>query len=154
MLLQLTVKNFALSEHNVLDFTEGMVCITGETGAGKSLTVDALGLICGQRADSSMVKTGESKAEIEALFSCDGPEGDELRAYLKEHDLQGDEDSLIIRRQISSDGKSRSYVNGHNATLTSLKELSNFLMAIHGQHASIRLLDEHNQLVLLDNLGG
>lgn len=153
MLLQLIVKDFALSEKNVLDFSEGMTCITGETGAGKSLSVDALSLILGSRADSAFVRNGCDKAEISAVFSIDSNEL--LKTYLKEHDLSSDDTSdLVIRRVVTKDGKSKAYINDVPCTLSVLKEVTDSLVAIHGQHASVKLIDEKNQLNLLDSFAG
>ena len=153
MLLQLIVKDFALSEKNVLDFSEGMTCITGETGAGKSLSVDALSLILGSRADSAFVRKGCDKAEISAVFSIDSNEL--LKSYLKEHDLTSEDASdLVIRRVVTKDGKSKAYINDAPCTLSVLKEVTDSLVAIHGQHASVKLIDEKNQLNLLDSFAG
>lgn len=150
MLEQLIVKDFALSESNSIDFDKGMISITGETGAGKSLTVDALGMVLGERADADMVRSGAAKAEIEAVFSIGSLP--ELKEKLNSLEL-GNEDDLLLRRVINSDGKSKAYINGHPCTLGLLKEVGAFLVAIHGQHASIRLVDEKNQLELLDAYG-
>jgi len=151
MLEQLLVKDFALSEKNTLEFSPGMTCITGETGAGKSLTVDALSLLLGARADAMMVRTGCDKAELCAEFSIS--DNETVIAYLKEHDLLNEEQSLMLRRVITKDGKSKAYINDVPCTLAVLKELTTNLVAIHGQHASIKLIDKNNQLHLLDSFG-
>ena len=151
MLEQLLVKDFALSEKNTLEFSPGMTCITGETGAGKSLTVDALSLLLGARADAMMVRTGCDKAELCAEFSIEN--NDTVLSYLKEHDLLNEEQSLMLRRVITKDGKSKAYINDVPCTLAVLKELTTNLVAIHGQHASIKLIDKNNQLHLLDSFG-
>lgn len=151
MLEQLLVKDFALSEKNTLEFSPGMTCITGETGAGKSLTVDALSLLLGARADAMMVRTGCDKAELCAEFSIS--DNETVIAYLKEHDLLNEEQSLMLRRVITKDGKSKAYINDVPCTLAVLKELTTNLIAIHGQHASIKLIDKNNQLHLLDSFG-
>ena len=101
MLEQLIVKDFALSAKNTLDFNSGMTCITGETGAGKSLTVDALSLLLGARADANMVRTGAQKAELNAVFSIDRNEP--AKKFLKEHELTSEDSSLMLRRVIGSD---------------------------------------------------
>ena len=151
MLEQLLVKDLALSETNTLEFSPGMTCITGETGAGKSLTVDALSLLLGARADAMMVRTGCDKAELCAEFSIS--DNETVIAYLKEHDLLNEEQSLMLRRVITKDGKSKAYINDVPCTLAVLKELTTNLVAIHGQHASIKLIDKNNQLHLLDSFG-
>ena len=151
MLEQLIVKDFALSAKNTLDFNSGMTCITGETGAGKSLTVDALSLLLGARADANMVRTGAQKAELNAVFSIDRNEL--AKKFLKEHELTSEDSSLMLRRVIGSDGKSKAYINDTPCTLAWLKEIGAMLVAIHGQHASIKLIDKSNQLKLVDEFG-
>ncbi|MDO5351216.1 MAG: DNA repair protein RecN [Succinatimonas sp.] len=150
MLLSLSVRDFALSEKNTLDFDKGMSCITGETGAGKSLTVDALALICGQRAESSMVKKGASKAILEAVFS---KIDESIVKILAISGIDCEDDNLIISRQIFVDGKSKAYINSHAVNLSLLKQITSSLVAVHGQHASISLLDADNQLRLVDEVG-
>ena len=133
MLEQLITTNFVLSEKNTIDFKDGMTAITGETGAGKSLTVDAISAVTGARAESGWVRSGADKAEAEALFDIKGNRA--LSDYLSSRDLNEDGDELAMRRVVTSDGKSRSYVNGHNVTLSVLKEVGALLVAVHGQHA-------------------
>ncbi len=149
MLEQLIVKDFALSLDNTLDFDKGMTSITGETGAGKSLTVDAVSMLMGARAESQMVRTGAAKAELNAIFSIKNNEA--AKSFLEEHDLSSDDDELMLRRVISADGKSKSYINNVPCTLSWLKELGSSLVAIHGQHASVKLIDKDNQLNLVDS---
>lgn len=151
MLEQLLVKDFALSHKNTLDFQSGMTCITGETGAGKSLTVDALSLILGGRADANMVRTNCDKAELCASFNIEHNE--KALAFLKAHELLEEDKSLVIRRVILKDGKTKAYINDTPCTLANLKELTQSLIAIHGQHASIKLIDKSNQLALVDAFG-
>lgn len=151
MLEQLIVKDFALSAKNTLDFNSGMTCITGETGAGKSLTVDALSLLLGARADANMVRTGALKAELNAVFSID--KNEQAKSFLKDHELTSEDGSLMLRRVIGSDGKSKAYINDTPCTLAWLKEIGSMLVAIHGQHASIKLIDKNNQLKLVDEFG-
>lgn len=154
MLDQLQVSNLALSSKAEVDFAQGFCCITGETGAGKSLLIDALSLILGARSDPSLIKSGEDKAEVSAWFSISSKER-ELRDFIAREDLAGDDDnSLLIRRVISLEGKSRAYVNGHSCTQATLKALGKFLVAIHGQHASVKLIDPDEQLHLLDSFAG
>ena len=150
MLQTLSVRDFALSEENTLDFNTGMSCITGETGAGKSLCVDAIGLLCGQRADSAVVKNGATKAVLEAVFVS---EDERVQALLEQSGIECEDNTIILSRQIFSDGKSRAYINAHAVNLSLLKEVTAFLVAVHGQHASISLLDSDNQLRLVDEIG-
>ncbi len=151
MLEQLITTNFVLSEKNTIDFKDGMTAITGETGAGKSLTVDAISAVTGARSESGWVRSGADKAEVEALFDIKGNQA--LSDYLSSRDLNEDGDELALRRVVTSDGKSRSYVNGHSVTLSVLKEVGALLVSVHGQHASVRLMDTQRQLELIDSFG-
>ncbi|NLK85768.1 MAG: DNA repair protein RecN [Aeromonadales bacterium] len=151
MLEQLLVKDFALSHKNILDFQSGMTCITGETGAGKSLTVDALSLLLGARADANMVRSSCDKAELCATFNV--KDNGRVKEFLKEHDLDTEDGTLVLRRVIANDGKTKAYINDIPCTLANLKELTSNLVAIHGQHASIKLIDKNNQLNLIDAYG-
>jgi DNA repair protein RecN (Recombination protein N) len=147
MLIHLSIRNFAVVKTLDVDFSQGMTAITGETGAGKSISVDALGLCLGDRADSSMVRTGSDKAEVSAGFNVK-----QLPAALKwleEHELS-DDDEVLIRRVISSEGRSKAFVNGTPVPLQQLKSLGQFLLSIHGQHAHQQILKGDNQRHLLD----
>ena len=118
MLDQLSVKNFVVVEDLNIEFLHGMTVVTGETGAGKSIIVQALNLAIGGRSDAALVRNGKSKAEIIATFSFDGNQS--IQSVLEGLDLE-DGNECILRRVIGSDGKSRSYVNGSNVTLSSTK---------------------------------
>ncbi len=145
-------RHLALSRENTVDFTPGMICITGETGAGKSLIVDALALVLGGRADAGVVREGQARCEIAALFSLD--DNSRARELLRELDLDQDEPSCLLRRTVSRDGKSRAYINGRAATAAGLREIGAALVSIHGQHASVKLMDNDQQLNLLDSFIG
>lgn len=151
MLQQLVIKNFALVEQLELDFSSGMTVLTGETGAGKSILLDALGLVLGDRADSSTVRSGQGRADISARF--DIAEQAPVRQWLLEHDLEQGEE-CILRRTISADGGSRGYINGQPAPVQSLRELGEQLVDIHGQHAHQSLLKRDAQRQLLDDFAG
>lgn len=225
MLEQLKLSNLALSVQAEVDFTPGMICITGETGAGKSLVVDALSLVLGAKADANMVRQGQRQLEVSGLFSIknnvpvvsllkeygflderftDNPSNSayqnstmqelpdpinpstsstidpqatelagsiqadiDLSAYSEvETGVVADghaigieqlsnqmDDDLVLRRIVTCEGKSKAYINGHMATLTQLRELGEHLVAIHGQHASVKLMDEKHQLEIVDNYG-
>jgi DNA repair protein RecN (Recombination protein N) len=147
MLTHLSIRNFAVVKTLDVDFRHGMTAITGETGAGKSISVDALGLCLGDRADSGMVRTGSDKAEVSAGFNVK-----QLPAalkWLKEHELV-DHDEVLIRRVISSEGRSKAFVNGTPVPLQQLKNLGQYLLSIHGQHAHQQILKSDNQRHLLD----
>ncbi len=151
MLLELSAINIGLSARTSLEFGPGLLCITGETGAGKSLMIDALSLALGGKASASLIRDGADKAEAAALFSIN----DDLKQKLKQLDLTAEnEDELVLRRVVSRDGKNKAYVNGHLSTITLMKELAADLISIHGQHASYKLLDSSYQLSLVDSFGG
>ncbi|TVQ68661.1 MAG: DNA repair protein RecN [Oceanospirillales bacterium] len=148
MLTHLLIKNFALVDQLELELKNGMTVISGETGAGKSIMLDALGLTLGDRADSDTVREGEERAEITATFDLsDIPEALD---WLSEHDLDH-EHECQIRRIVTREGRSRSYINGQPAPLNQLKELGQFLVDIHGQHEHQRLLHREYHRILLDD---
>ena len=113
MLISLTVKNFAIIESLKVDFNNNMTVLTGETGAGKSLIIDAIGLLLGKKADLSLIRHGEQKASIEGIFSYEK----NIMPFLDEHGISIDEDYLIIRREILTSGKSTTRVNGTSVSL-------------------------------------
>ncbi|MCD4486899.1 DNA repair protein RecN [Chromobacterium vaccinii] len=152
MLLSLTVKDFVIVDSIALDFSDGFTVLTGETGAGKSIMLDALGLLLGDRAEGAQVREGAERAEITAEFStANRPEVD---AWLTDNELSGDEDVLLLRRLIDRGGRSKSFVNGQAATLAQLKSLGEFLVDIHGQHAHQSLMKSETQRQLLDAYAG
>ncbi len=219
MLEQLNLNNLALSVEAEVDFTPGMICITGETGAGKSLVVDALSLVLGAKADANMVRQGEKQLEVNARFSLknqfkaikllddygfleernskssdqkivseqantasdsQAPEnhrsGDLISsnapnleqvessevdtAVVADGQAVGfdswnmhDDDELLLRRIVTCEGKSKAYINGHPATLTQLREIGQLLVAVHGQHDGVRLMDGKRQLEIVDSFG-
>src|SRR5207245_3777756 len=146
MLRFLRVRNFALIDQLELHFEDGFNLLSGETGAGKSIIVDALGLLAGSKASAEMVRTGESRAIVEAVFETD------LKAELDRLGLDaGDaETEVIIRREISSDERNRVYINNQPTTVSSLRELAPSLVDIHGQHEQQTLLDSGSKLALID----
>ncbi len=148
MLCQLSINNFAIVRFLELDFRPGMTSITGETGAGKSIAIDALGLCLGNRADAGAVRPGASKTEVSARFSLD--DVPLARRWLEDNDLELD-DECILRRTITSDGRSRAYINGNPVPLSQLKSLGQYLVGVHGQHAHHALLKNEHQLSLLDS---
>lgn len=219
MLEQLNLNNLALSVEAEVDFTPGMICITGETGAGKSLVVDALSLVLGAKADANMVRQGEKQLEVNARFSLknqfkaikllddygflqernskssdqkivnekantasvsqdpdnhssgdlissDAPNLEQVEssevdtAVVADGQAVGfdswnmhDDDELLLRRIVTCEGKSKAYINGHPATLTQLREIGQLLVAVHGQHDGVRLMDGKRQLEIVDNFG-
>ncbi len=151
MLTQLTVSNYAIAERVELQFNKGMTALTGETGAGKSIVLDALGLAMGGRADAGAVRHGAKRADITATFDVSGiPEAGD---WLSQHELDDDND-CILRRVISKDGRSRAYINGQPCPLNHLKELGGLLMDIHSQHQHQSLLRKDTHRKLVDEFAG
>lgn len=151
MLAQLTISNFAIVRELEIDFHGGMTAITGETGAGKSIAIDALGLCLGGRAEADMVRAGASRADLCARFSLkDTPAA---LSWLEENQLE-DGSECLLRRVISSDGRSRGFINGTAVPLSQLRELGQLLIQIHGQHAHQLLLKPEHQRTLLDGYAG
>jgi DNA repair protein RecN (Recombination protein N) len=149
MLMHLSIRNFAVVKSLDVDFSKGMTAITGETGAGKSISVDALGLCLGDRADMSMVRTGADKAEVCACFDLKALPL--AKTWLKNHELL-DENECLIRRVISAEGRSKAFINGVPVSLQQLKSLGAYLLSIHGQHAHQQILKSENQRSLLDDV--
>ncbi len=151
MLSQLQISNYVIVESLDLEFDGGMSVLSGETGAGKSILLGALGLVLGDRADSAHVLPGHTRAEIAASFMIDGCPS--LKAWLEENELEADNE-CILRRTVSSDGRSRGYINGQPVPLTSLKSVGEQLVELHGQHAHHSLLKSDAQRIMLDNYAG
>ncbi|WP_207064032.1 DNA repair protein RecN [Motiliproteus sp. SC1-56] len=151
MLTHLTIRDFTLIDHLELELNRGMTVISGETGAGKSIMLDALGLALGDRAEADMVRTGCKRAEISACF--DISQVPEALTWLQEHDLDNGDD-CILRRVVGANGRSRAYINGNPCPLQSLKGLSEHLADLHGQHEHQRLLRKEHHRTLLDAFGG
>ena len=148
MLRALDIRDFVIVERAALEFAAGFSVLTGETGAGKSILVDAIELLVGGRGDASLVREGAERAELSGEF--DLGEQSPLRAWLAERELEGDPGRLLLRRTIDSAGRSRCFINGHAATLAQIKEAGEFLVDIHGQHAHQSLMRAASQRALLD----
>ncbi|KXU38951.1 DNA repair protein RecN [Ventosimonas gracilis] len=151
MLLQLSIRNYALVSQLDLELAAGMTVITGETGAGKSIMLDALGLALGDRADGNAVRPGTDKADILAAF--DLSQSPEAASWLSQRDLEQD-GLCLLRRVVSSEGRSRGYINGTPCPLSDLKALGELLLDIHSQHEHQSLLQSETQRRLLDNFAG
>ncbi|CAM2976847.1 DNA repair protein RecN [Vibrio ordalii] len=151
MLAHLSVNNFAIVKSLQLELSKGMTTITGETGAGKSIAIDALSLCLGGRAEAGMVRQGEEKTEVSAAFILDN----NLNAtrWLEDNDLL-DQKECILRRIITKDGRSRAFINGSPVPLSQLKALGQLLINIHGQHAHHQLMKSEYQMSMLDQYAG
>ena len=147
MLKSLFIKNYALIDELNIDFHPGFSVITGETGAGKSIILGAIGLLLGQRADSKSIKTGETKCTIEAVFDLSAYKMDR---FFKRNDLDFDGAECIVRRELQANGKSRAFINDTPTQLPVLKELGEHLIDIHSQHQNLLLSKENFQINVLD----
>ena len=150
MLKKLIIDNYALIDQAVINFNEGFTVITGETGSGKSIMLDALALLMGSRADSKAIGNKERKMVVEAVFS-DPPLP--LEKIFEEKGLDWDKKELIIRREISPTGKSRGFINDTPVNLTILSEITSYLLDIHSQHKNSLINKSQEQLVIIDNFG-
>ncbi|HWS76624.1 MAG TPA: DNA repair protein RecN [Quisquiliibacterium sp.] len=150
MLLALRLRDFVIVDALDIEFAPGFTVLTGETGAGKSILLDALALAMGGRADAGVVREGAPRADISATFRS----SEALDAWLAERDLSGDPGCVLLRRVVDAEGRSRALVNGNPATATLLRELGEQLVDIHGQHAAQSLLRADGQRRLLDAFAG
>lgn len=154
MLRHLTIRDFVIVDRLELEFSTGFGTLTGETGAGKSILIDALTLALGERADAGVIRSGCDKAEVAATFDISALP--EVRAWLLANDFDADSE-LLLRRVVDAGGRSRAYINGSSATAQQLREVGEWLVDIHGQHAHQSLLRSDAQRALLDahaGLGG
>lgn len=151
MLRQLILRDFVLVDELELDLHAGFTVLTGETGAGKSILIDALQLALGGRSDAGVVREGQTRAEISVAFSM--PEMTGIKHWLADAGFDQEEDELLLRRTIDSQGKSRAWINGSPATIGQLRELGEFLVDIHGQHAWQSLTKPERVRELLDAYG-
>lgn len=152
MLRHLSIRDFVIVNQIELDVMPGFTVLTGETGAGKSILIDALTLALGERGDAGQIRLGCARAEINVTF--DISRLPELSQWLNESDLHGDADTCLLRRIIETNGRSRSYINGHTVTLQQLRAAGEYLVAIHSQHAHQTLLQKDAQRELLDAFSG
>jgi DNA repair protein RecN (Recombination protein N) len=151
MLQHLTIRDFVIVDRLELSFQDGFGALTGETGAGKSILIDALALALGERADAGVVRSGCDKAEVAATFNIVALP--QVGDWLRSNDLDGD-DELLLRRVVDAGGRSRAYINGSPATVQQLREVGEWLVDIHGQHAHQSLLRAEAQRTLLDSHAG
>src|SRR5580658_1147783 len=155
VLVELRLENYAVIDNAVVEFASGLNLVTGETGAGKSILIDALALLLGEKASSEVIRTGAERAVVSAVFECDGAAGDAIEKVLEHNGLDESEDgSLIVRREIAAGGKGRVFVNNQAATVAVLRQLAPHLATIHAQNESILSFDARERLQLLDGFGG
>ncbi len=152
MLLELRLRNVAVIEAVTLPLAGGLNVLTGETGAGKSLIVGALGLLLGERAAADRIRAGQDRATVEATFDARGL--DEVRAWLDARGIDAEDETLILKREVSSAGRSRAWVNGTAVTVAVLRALGAQLITVHGQHEAQQLLDAAAQRSVLDAYAG
>lgn len=148
-LSSLSIRNFAIIDQTEIDFKEGLTVITGETGAGKSILLNALNLLLGARADSNMIRHGEDSCEVSASFIIS--QRPSVKKWLSDHDLN-EENECIIRRVIKRDAASKNYINGRPTTMSLLKQLGTQLIDLHSQHEHQSLLRKATQQLLIDDL--
>lgn len=153
MLLELSIRNFAIIESQILSLDQGLTVLTGETGAGKSIIIDAIQLLVGGRGSSEFIRHGEEKAELEGLFQLPSDKHPAIEKA-KEFGIDTEENTIIIRRDIFISGKSVSRINGKMVTISTLREVGRKLIDIHGQHEHQELMDPDFHLPLLDQYGG
>ncbi|PLS15315.1 DNA repair protein RecN [Bacillus sp. M6-12] len=153
MLMELSIRNFAIIEALSISFEKGLTVLTGETGAGKSIIIDAIHLLVGGRGSSEFVRHGESKAELEGLFQIED-ENHPIMAKAAEFGIEISDGMIVLRRDLSAAGKSVCRVNGKLVTIAGLREIGSTLIDIHGQHEHQELMDSSLHLPLLDQFGG
>ena len=151
MLRSLYVKHYALIEEISVEFERGLNIITGETGAGKSILIDALSLLLGERASTEVIRKGAEKAIVEGTFAVAG--SPKIQSLLKENDIEPSEE-MIVRREISAKGQSRCFINDSPVPLALLKEAGDVLVDLHGQHDHQALLRPETHIDFLDDFGG
>ncbi|TQR19586.1 DNA repair protein RecN [Psychrobacillus vulpis] len=153
MLKELSIKNFAIIDELTVSFEEGLTVLTGETGAGKSIIIDAVHLLCGGRGSQEFIRHGAKKAELEGLFIISNPKHGVFKK-MTDVGIDIEEESIILRRDINDSGKSVCRVNGKLVTIGILREIGASLIDIHGQHESQELMDEKAHIHLLDQFSG
>jgi DNA repair protein RecN (Recombination protein N) len=154
MLLELTISNFAIIEQTTIQFSEGLNVMTGETGAGKSILLDALGAVLGARVSSDLVRTGTRVARVEAAFALTEEDRKRVAPILDELGVELDDDSLIVTREIHSNGRSTARINGRMSTAGILSQVGSLLVDIHGQSDHLAILRSSEQRNLLDRFAG
>src|SRR5512147_696881 len=150
MLLELRVENYAVIDHVVVEFARGLNLLTGETGAGKSILIDALALLLGEKASSDIIRHGADRAVVSAVFDVDDRHSAQV---LEQNGIDSENCEIILRREIASGGRGRVFVNNQPATVAVLKQLAPVLASVHAQNESILSFDASARLKLLDVFG-
>jgi DNA repair protein RecN (Recombination protein N) len=155
VLVELRLENYAVIDNAAVEFASGLNLLTGETGAGKSILIDALALLLGDKASSEVIRSGAQRAVVSAVFECEGQAEDAIGKVLEKNGLDESEDgSLIVRREIAAGGKGRVFVNNQAATVAVLRQLAPHLATIHAQNESLLSFDAPARLALLDGFAG
>src|SRR2546428_1712389 len=155
VLVELRLENYAVIDNVAVEFASGLNLLTGETGAGKSILIDALALLLGEKASSDVIRAGADRAVISAVFQGEGPAEKPLAETLAANGLdESDDGSLILRREIATGGKGRVFVNNQPATVAVLRQLAPHLATIHAQNESILAFDGPARIALLDAFAG
>jgi DNA repair protein RecN (Recombination protein N) len=154
VLVELRLENYAVIDNAAVEFASGLNLLTGETGAGKSILIDALALLLGEKASSDVIRTGAEKAVVSAVFECQGSAQDSVEKVLQRNGLdESEEGSVIVRREIAAGGKGRVFVNNQAATVAVLRQLAPHLAIVHAQNESLSSFDAAARLELLDAFG-
>ena len=155
MLVELRLENYAVIDNVAVEFASGLNLLTGETGAGKSILIDALALLLGDKASSEVIRAGAERAVISAVFESEGASEKPLNKILEDNGLdESDDGSLILRREIAAAGKGRVFVNNQPATVAVLRQFAPYLATIHAQNESMLSFDGPAKLALLDTFAG
>src|SRR5690349_6592416 len=154
MLTELRIENFAIIDRLELDFSAGLVIFTGETGAGKSIIMDALEMLLGGRTEATVIRADAERATVEGVFKLAGPEQAAVLEVLKREDLLDEENYVTLAREVRREGRNTARVNGRTVNVAVLKEIGAFLVDIHGQTEHLSLLDVRAHLGLLDRFAG
>lgn len=154
MLVELRLENYAVIDNAVVEFAAGLNLLTGETGAGKSILIDALALLLGEKASTDVIRSGADRAVVSAVFEIDGVGGKVVRRILEENGLDAEDESLILRREIANGGKGRVFINNQPAIVGVLRQLAPCIATIHAQNESLLSFDAAARLALLDSYAG
>src|SRR5258708_11614787 len=152
MLTELRIKNFAIIEALALPLAPGFNVLSGETGAGKSIIVGALGMLLGERANADMIRTGTDRATVEGTFEV-ARDGD-LAAILDQRGFDVEDGLVVLKREVASSGRGRAWINGTSVTAAALADIGRLLVNLHGQHEAQTLLDQDSQRLLLHPFPG